>query len=574
MGAMADWDPVLISTLNLMLDAGFPMFLTWGPDLRLFYNDAYEPVLAGKVVELGQPMHQVFPEAWDEVGPLFDKAMAGRPTFLEDYHVPLVQDGALGSTWWSFSYSPIQTQDGQVGGVLGIVYETTRRLRSAETLRASEAALRTVADTASGLLWRCDPGGRMTWINQRMEDYLGGPTLGEAHWDDRVHPDDISEAERAHAACATDGSSFEVQQRLLGGDGRYRWFLIRGQQVVDAQGAVIEWCGSAADIEDWRAAAEGLDQRDQLLRDFHGAEATFLWVADIATRQLEPTNPEVRAAWGLTGEGAIRWEDWTDTIHPDDRAAFAAAFDQAAIGHSTQIRFRRLSSVGSARTCQLTAFPLGGKREKIGGLVVELGGEDDPRVYLVNDQGGDEQDLSRALKARGFRVRVFNGVKDFERLCGDLRPGAVVVSVGADAGPALKTAAALKAAPHLGWLAIGDFEARLNDVVGLMKLGALNVLSRPAAEDVVLACQAAFDLKAPQRPGPTAGLTARLAQLSGREREVLRGLIAGGTNKTIAQDLSLSPRTVETHRAHLMSRLEVSTLADLIRVATEVGFEA
>ncbi len=573
MGPLAGWDPVLINTLNLILDAGFPMFLNWGADLRLFYNDAYEPILAGKAVEPGQPMQQVFPEAWGQVGELLGKAMAGRPTFLEDYHVAIVRNGVLASTWWSFSYSPIQTQDGAVGGVLGIVYETTRRLLSAETLRASEAALRTVADTASGLLWRCDPGGRMTWVNQRLDDYLGGTNLGQAYWNDRVHPDDIPEAQKAHAAGLTDGRAFEVQQRLLGGDGRYRWFAIRGQPVVDSQGTVIEWCGSAADIEDWRAAADRLDQRDQLLRDFHGAEATFLWVADIATRQLEPTNPEVRAAWGLTTEGAIRWEDWTDTIHPDDRAAFATAFDQAAMGQSTQIRFRRLSPVGSARTCQLTAFPLGGKREKIGGLVVELGGEDDPRIYLVSDQERDEQDLVRALKAQGFRVRVFSGFKEFERLCGDLRPGAVVVSVGADAGPALKTAAALKGAPQLGWLAVGDFEARLTDVVGLMKLGALNALSRPTTEDIVLACQAAFDRKQTEPPRQASNVKVRLAQLSAREREVLKGLIAGGTNKTIALDLSLSPRTVETHRAHLMSRLEVSTLAELVRVATEGGFE-
>ncbi|RZI59935.1 MAG: DNA-binding response regulator, partial [Zymomonas sp.] len=58
-----------------------------------------------------------------------------------------------------------------------------------------------------------------------------------------------------------------------------------------------------------------------------------------------------------------------------------------------------------------------------------------------------------------------------------------------------------------------------------------------------------------------------------REREVLDGLVAGCTNKAIALKLSLSPRTVETHRAHLMDRLGVSTLAELLKLAAEAALE-
>ena len=65
----------------------------------------------------------------------------------------------------------------------------------------------------------------------------------------------------------------------------------------------------------------------------------------------------------------------------------------------------------------------------------------------------------------------------------------------------------------------------------------------------------------------------RLARLSRREQEVLTGLMDGGTNKTIGRALGISPRTVEAHRAHLMDRLDVRTLTDLIRVALAAGFQ-
>jgi FixJ family two-component response regulator len=64
---------------------------------------------------------------------------------------------------------------------------------------------------------------------------------------------------------------------------------------------------------------------------------------------------------------------------------------------------------------------------------------------------------------------------------------------------------------------------------------------------------------------------ARLARLTPREREVLAGLVEGGTNKTIGQELGISPRTVELHRAHVMNRLNASSLTELLQIAFAAG---
>jgi FixJ family two-component response regulator len=65
----------------------------------------------------------------------------------------------------------------------------------------------------------------------------------------------------------------------------------------------------------------------------------------------------------------------------------------------------------------------------------------------------------------------------------------------------------------------------------------------------------------------------QIAGLSAREREVLDGLLAGGTNKTIARDLDISPRTVEAHRARIMERLGARSLPELVQIAVAAGLQ-
>ncbi|MFC7378299.1 PAS domain-containing protein [Brevundimonas sp. GCM10030266] len=304
LGDIGGWDRGLVAALNLILDARFPMFIAWGEALHLFYNDAYEPALLGKTVPQGQPMQTVFPEAWSSIGPLMGKALRGEASYFEDFEVPLVRNAVLASTWWSFSYSPLRAEDGQIGGVLGVVYETTRRLLSDEALRSSEAALLTVTEMTPGLLWQCEADGRLTWVNQRLLDYFGLEHIGDAHWDDFVLPEDIEAARKVYRVCLDERRPFHCQQRLRGVDGRYRWFMVRCQQMFDSKGDLAGWCGSAIDIDEWRLATDGLSDQNELLRDLNGADATLLWVADVESRQVTPVNAQSNPAWALPADGA------------------------------------------------------------------------------------------------------------------------------------------------------------------------------------------------------------------------------------------------------------------------------
>jgi len=109
--------------------------------------------------------------------------------------------------------------------------------------------------------------------------------------------------------------------------------------------------------------------------------------------------------------------------------------------------------------------------------------------------------------------------------------------------------------------------------VGAMKAGAVDFLEKPFDEPVLLdSVRRALDRAgaAGDHAKESQGAAARLALLTDRERQVLDLIVAGKANKVIAHELTISPRTVEIHRARVMEKMEAGNLADLVRKALSV----
>jgi PAS domain S-box-containing protein len=135
-GPRSDWPQSLQTALDITLDSAFPMVVTWGPELVLFYNASYAAILGRKHPwAMGRPVREVWPEIWDTIGPMLHGVMrTGVATYYEDLLLPLFRNGYLEECYFTFSYSPIAARDG-VGGVFCAVAETSRKVIADRRLR-------------------------------------------------------------------------------------------------------------------------------------------------------------------------------------------------------------------------------------------------------------------------------------------------------------------------------------------------------------------------------------------------------------------------------------------------------
>lgn len=130
LGPIESWSAELKLATSLVLESGFPATLVWGPGLVTLYNDAFRLILGSKPDALGRSFSDVWSEAWEEVGPVIERGFAGKSTFNEDYPVAVKRSTGPEQAYFTFSYSPVRMLDGSVAGLVGMVVETTERIRT------------------------------------------------------------------------------------------------------------------------------------------------------------------------------------------------------------------------------------------------------------------------------------------------------------------------------------------------------------------------------------------------------------------------------------------------------------
>jgi two-component system response regulator FixJ len=195
-------------------------------------------------------------------------------------------------------------------------------------------------------------------------------------------------------------------------------------------------------------------------------------------------------------------------------------------------------------------------------------------VYLVDDDDSVRRSVSFMLKTSGHTVQAFANGVEFLKEVRKLDPGAVLLDIRMPEMDGLEVQAELNERgvtfPVIVMTGHGDVEV----AVRAMKGGAVDFIEKPFDKAVVIeALEEAFGrLGRGSKDSARRELARqRLNGLTGRERDVLEGLVAGYPNKTIGYDLGISARTVEIHRANLMKKLEVNNISDLLRIAFAAG---
>ena len=141
LGPVQQWPVSLRTSVENLLASQFPKALVWGPDLVTIHNDAFKPILGEKPSALGRSFADVWAETWSDLEPIVDKVFEGAATFIEDFPLTINRHGYPENAYFTFCYSPVRNDEGDITGFLDTVIETTRTVEAAKEIGLANAKL-------------------------------------------------------------------------------------------------------------------------------------------------------------------------------------------------------------------------------------------------------------------------------------------------------------------------------------------------------------------------------------------------------------------------------------------------
>ena len=198
-------------------------------------------------------------------------------------------------------------------------------------------------------------------------------------------------------------------------------------------------------------------------------------------------------------------------------------------------------------------------------------------IYIVDDDEAVRDSLRWLLEANGYAVRSFAGAEEFLAAYDPEQVGVLIADIRMPgmSGLELQETLIARKAPLPIVFITGHGDVPM--AVSTMKKGAVDFLEKPFNEADLRALVAGMLEQARERVREAHAQRdqqAVLSRLTAREQQVLERIVAGRLNKQIAGDLNISIKTVEAHRANIMEKLEVTTVADLMKIALARAEEA
>lgn len=233
------------------------------------------------------------------------------------------------------------------------------RQHNEQILKQSEARYRSLVTANTQIVWVSTPQGicfeLASWIAYT------GQSLAEAEnggWIDAVHPDDRAYTGQVWSAAVANLSMYQIEYRIRGKDGNYRYFWVWGAPVIEEDGSVREWIGTCTDIQD-RKLAEAENQRlQERYRSLVTATSQIVWGA---TPEGLGISSEMLTWMDYTGQSEAEVEGWgwIDPIHPDDRANSTEVWNAAVANRGIyQTEYRLCGKDGTYRYFSVCGAPV------------------------------------------------------------------------------------------------------------------------------------------------------------------------------------------------------------------------
>ena len=193
-------------------------------------------------------------------------------------------------------------------------------------------------------------------------------------------------------------------------------------------------------------------------------------------------------------------------------------------------------------------------------------------VHVIDDDAAVRDSIAFLLETADLTVRTHESAVAF-LAASDRSPGCIVTDVRMPEMTGIELVRRLKGQGFRLPIVMITGHADVPLAVEAMKAGVADFIEKPFDDEVLLAAIGAAlrdGEKDRQGAAEAAEIAARIATLSGREHEVLQGLVAGRANKVIAYDLGISPRTIEIYRANVMTKMKAASLSELVRMVLRI----
>ncbi|MEG3911024.1 PAS domain S-box protein [Microcoleus sp. w2-18bC1] len=252
---------------------------------------------------------------------------------------------------------------------LSVVRDITDRKQAEDAIKQSEERYRSLIAATSQMVWITDAEGRCpdlptfrAYTGQTVDEVVG---FG---WLDAIHPDDREPTVQVWMEAVQTKSRYDIEYRIRGADGNYRYFQARAVPILNEDGSIREWIGTSSDIHDRKQAEDAIKQSEERYRSLILATSQIVWTGDSEGRC--PDMPTLRAYTGQTVEEVVGF-GWLNAIHPDDRESTAQAWMEAVQTKSLyDIEYRIRGADGNYRYFQGRGVPIlnedGSIREWVG----------------------------------------------------------------------------------------------------------------------------------------------------------------------------------------------------------------
>jgi PAS domain S-box-containing protein len=213
---------------------------------------------------IGKPLLEVFPEFEQQAFPgLIDKVRNSGETFYgTELGAKLIREGKEETRYFNFVYQPYYEDEKKPpSGVFIVAHDTTDMVVARKRVEESHRELQFVMDVMPQMVWQALPAGSADYFNKVYLDYTGlkmSQLIGD-QWMDLLHKEDRANLEAQWQKAIEEKENYVVEHRLLGKDGRYRWFLSRGIPLIDHDGEVLKWYGTSTDIHDQKEISDLLE---------------------------------------------------------------------------------------------------------------------------------------------------------------------------------------------------------------------------------------------------------------------------------------------------------------------------